>query len=253
TNWEVLKNKARLVARGYRQEEGINFEESFAPVARLEAIRIFIAYTTHKNMAVYQIDVKTLFLNGKLREEVYVSQPNGFVDQDNPNHVYKLKKAIYRLKQALRAWYDLLSSFLLSQKFSKGAVDPKLFTRKEGKGIELYIMESSDPADTPMVKKTKFDEDPQVKAVDPTRYRGMIGSLMYLASSRPDLVFDDSYIALTAYTDADHASCQDTRRSTSSSMQLLGDRLVSWSSKKQKSTTITTTEVEYIALSGCCA
>ncbi|GJS41721.1 retrovirus-related pol polyprotein from transposon TNT 1-94 [Tanacetum coccineum] len=124
----VLKNKARLVAKGYRQEERIDFEESFAPVARLEAIRIFIAYAAHKNMTVYQMDVKTAFLNGILREEIYVSQPYRFVDQDNPNHVYKLKKALYGLKQALRAWYDLLSSFLLSQKFSKGSVDPTLFT-----------------------------------------------------------------------------------------------------------------------------
>nr|GFB63717.1 hypothetical protein [Tanacetum cinerariifolium] len=112
--FERLENKARLVARGYRQEEGIDFEESFAPVARLEAIRIFIAYAAQKNMVVYQIDVKIVFLNGNLREEVYVSQPDGFVDQDNPNHVYKLKKALYGLKQASRAWYDMLSSFLIS-------------------------------------------------------------------------------------------------------------------------------------------
>nr|GEW47542.1 retrovirus-related Pol polyprotein from transposon TNT 1-94 [Tanacetum cinerariifolium] len=125
----VLNNKARLVARGYHQE-GIDFEESFAPVARLEAIRIFIAYVAHKNMIVYQMDVKTAFLNGILYEEVYVSQPDEFVDQDNPNHMYKLKKALYGLKQALRAWYDLISSFLLSQKFSKGVVDPTLFTQK---------------------------------------------------------------------------------------------------------------------------
>nr|GFD51958.1 retrovirus-related Pol polyprotein from transposon TNT 1-94 [Tanacetum cinerariifolium] len=89
----ILKNKARLVARGYRQEEGIDFEESFAPVARLGAIRIFLAYTAQKNMVVYQMDAKTTFLNGNLREEVYVSQPDGFVDANNPNHVYKLKKA----------------------------------------------------------------------------------------------------------------------------------------------------------------
>nr|GEZ10293.1 retrovirus-related Pol polyprotein from transposon TNT 1-94 [Tanacetum cinerariifolium] len=99
----ILKNKAWLVARGYRQEEGINFEESFAPVARLEAIRIFLAFAAYKNMVVYQMDVKTVFLNGNLREEVYVSQPNGFVDPDNPNHVYMLKKALYGLKQASRA------------------------------------------------------------------------------------------------------------------------------------------------------
>ncbi|GJZ84670.1 retrovirus-related pol polyprotein from transposon TNT 1-94 [Tanacetum coccineum] len=282
----VLKNKARLVARGYRQEEGIDFEESFVTVDRLEAIRIFIAYAAYKNMIVYQMDVKTAFLNGILREEVYVSQPDGFVDQDNPNHVYKLKKALYGLKQAPRAWYDLLSSFLLSQKFSKGVVDPTLFNRKEGKDILLismmgkmsfflglqisqsprgifltqskyaleiikkYGMETSDPVDTPMVEKSKLDANPQREEVDPTHYHGMIGSLMYLTSSRPHL---DSYIVLTAFADADHASCQDTRRSTSGSMQLLGDRLVSWSSKKQKSTTISSIEAEYIALSGCCA
>nr|GEZ62943.1 retrovirus-related Pol polyprotein from transposon TNT 1-94 [Tanacetum cinerariifolium] len=119
----ILKNKARLVAHGYLQNEKINFEESFAHVARLEAIRIFLAYATHKNMVVYQMDVKTAFLNGNLQEEVYVSQPDGFVDPDNPNHVYKLKKALYRLKQAPRAWYGMLSSFLISQDFSKGSVD----------------------------------------------------------------------------------------------------------------------------------
>ncbi|GKE38656.1 retrovirus-related pol polyprotein from transposon TNT 1-94 [Tanacetum coccineum] len=110
----VLKNKARLVAQGFRQEEGINFEESFAPVARIEAIRIFVANTAHKNMTIYQIDVKTAFLNGELKEEVYVSQPEGFVDQDYPSHVYKLKKALYGLKQAPHAWYDMLLSFLIS-------------------------------------------------------------------------------------------------------------------------------------------
>ncbi|GJW46003.1 retrovirus-related pol polyprotein from transposon TNT 1-94 [Tanacetum coccineum] len=284
----ILKNKARLVARGYRQEEEIDFEESFAQVARLDAIRIFLAYAAHMNMIVYQMDVKTAFLNGILREEVYVSQPDGFVDQDNPNHVYKLKKALYGLKQALSAWYDLLSKFLLSQEFSKGTVDPTLFIRRQGKYILLvqvyvddiifattdftksrgiflnqskyaleslkkYDMESSDPVDTPMVEKSKLDEDTQRKAVDPTHYRGMIGTLMYLTASRPDLTFDDSSIALTAYTDADHAGCQDTRRSTSRCMQLLGDRLVSWSSKRQKSAAISSTEAEYIAMSGCCA
>nr|GFC90065.1 retrovirus-related Pol polyprotein from transposon TNT 1-94 [Tanacetum cinerariifolium] len=100
-------NKARLVARGYRYEERIYFEDSFAPVARLEDIWIFLAYAAHKNMVVYQMDVKTAFLNGNLREEVYVSQPDGFVDPDNPNHVYKLKKALYGLKQASHAWYDV--------------------------------------------------------------------------------------------------------------------------------------------------
>ncbi|GJY78880.1 retrovirus-related pol polyprotein from transposon TNT 1-94 [Tanacetum coccineum] len=138
--WEP--NKARLVARGYHQEEGVNFEESFAQVARLEAIRIFLAFAAHMNMVVYQMDVKTAFLNGNLREEVYVSQSDSFVDPDNPNHVYKLKKALYGLKQAPRAWYDMLSSFLISQYFSKGSVDPTLFIRKEGKElllVQVYV------------------------------------------------------------------------------------------------------------------
>ncbi|GKC83236.1 retrovirus-related pol polyprotein from transposon TNT 1-94, partial [Tanacetum coccineum] len=110
----VLKNKARLVARGYRQEEGIDFDESFSLVARIEAICIFISFVAHMNMVVYQMDVKTAFLNGILREEVYVSQLDGFVDPDHPNHVYKLKKALYGLKQVPQACYDLLSSFILS-------------------------------------------------------------------------------------------------------------------------------------------
>ncbi|GJW35344.1 retrovirus-related pol polyprotein from transposon TNT 1-94 [Tanacetum coccineum] len=317
----VLKNKARLVAQGFRQEEGINFEESFAPVARIEAIRIFVANAANKNMTIFQMDVKTAFLNGELKEEVYVSQPEGFVDQDNPSHVYKLKKALYGLKQAPRAWYDMLSSFLISQHFSKGAVDPTLFTRKarndlllvqiyvddiifastntalcnefanlmttkfkmsmmgqmsfflglqisqSPRGIFLnqskyaseiikkYGLLTSDSVDTPMVEKNKLDEDLQGKPVDATLYHGMIGSLMYLTSSRPDLIYvvclcaryqakptekhlnavkrifrylkgtinmglwysKDTGMSLTTYSDADHAGCQDTRRSTSGS------------------------------------
>ncbi|GJX71646.1 retrovirus-related pol polyprotein from transposon TNT 1-94 [Tanacetum coccineum] len=251
----VLKNKARLVAKGFRQEEGINFEESFAHVARIEAIRIFIANVAHKNMMIYQMDVKTDLLNGELKEEVYVSQPEGFVDQDNPSYVYKLKKALYGIKQAPRAWYDMLSSFLISQHFSKGAVDPTLFTQQAGNDlllVQIYVddiifastntamcnefanqmttkfkmpmmgqmsfflglqisqslrgifinqskydyeivkkygMLSSDSVDTPMVEKSKLDEDLQGKPVDATLYRGMIGSLMYLISSRPDLIY----------------------------------------------------------------
>nr|GEU35084.1 retrovirus-related Pol polyprotein from transposon TNT 1-94 [Tanacetum cinerariifolium] len=139
---DVLKNKARLVAKGYRQEEGIDFKESFASVARIEAIRIFIANVASKNMTIYQMDVKAAFLNGELKEEVYVSQPEGFVDSDHPTHVYRLKKALYRLKHAPRAWYDTLSRFLLDNKFSKGAVDPTLFTQKTGKHmllVQIYV------------------------------------------------------------------------------------------------------------------
>ncbi|GJR94574.1 retrovirus-related pol polyprotein from transposon TNT 1-94 [Tanacetum coccineum] len=156
--------------------------ESFALVARLEAIRIFLAFAAHMNMVVYQMDVKTAFLNGNLREEVYVSQPEGFVDPDNPNHVYKLKKVLYGLKQAPRAWYDKLSSFLISQDFSKGLVDPTLFIHKEGKElllVQVYVDDiifcwplQPELLDTPMVEKSKLDEDKDGKAVDPSHYCG---------------------------------------------------------------------------------
>ncbi|GJV94014.1 retrovirus-related pol polyprotein from transposon TNT 1-94 [Tanacetum coccineum] len=269
----VLKNKARLVAKGYRQEEGIDFEESFAPVSRIEAIRIFIANAATKNMTIYQMDVKMAFLNEELREVVYVSQPEGFVDLDKPNHVYILKKELYGLKQAPRAC-------------PRG-----IFINQSNYALEIlkkYGMLSSDPIDTPMVDKSKVDKDLQGKPVYPTHYHGIIGSLMYLTSSRPDLVFalcmcaryhakptkkhlhavkrifqylkrtidmglwslKDSCITLTAYTDADHVGCQN-RQSTSRSAQFLVDKLVSWSSKKQKSIAISSTEAEYIALYGC--
>nr|GEU56274.1 retrovirus-related Pol polyprotein from transposon TNT 1-94 [Tanacetum cinerariifolium] len=271
----ILKNKARLVARGYRQEVGIDFEESFAPVVRLEAIRIFLAYAAHKNM----MDVKTAFLNGKLREEVYVSQPDGFVDQDNPNHVYKLKKALYGLKQAPRTWYDMLSSFLISQDFSKGlqiSQSPRGIFINQSKyaleSLKKYGFKSCDLLDTPMVEKSKLDEDKEGKAVDLLHYHGMISTLLYLTASRPDLQFaicmcaryqarptekhihavkkifrylrgtvnrglwypKDSFVALTSFADADHAGCQDTRRSTSGSLEFLGERLISWSSKGKR-------------------
>nr|GFB50462.1 retrovirus-related Pol polyprotein from transposon TNT 1-94 [Tanacetum cinerariifolium] len=126
----VIQNKSRLVVRGYRQEEGIDFEESFAPVARMEAIRIFLAYAAHKSFLVFQMDVKTAFLHGSLKEDVYVFQPEGFIDVDHPSHVYKLKKALYGLKQAPRAWYDELSTFLLQNHFFNGTIDPTLFIRR---------------------------------------------------------------------------------------------------------------------------
>ncbi|GJX71382.1 retrovirus-related pol polyprotein from transposon TNT 1-94 [Tanacetum coccineum] len=186
----VLKNKAGLVAKGYRQEEGIDFEESFAPVSRIEAIRIFVVNATNKNIIIYQMDVKTTLLNGELRKEVYVSQPDGFVDQDNLTHVYKLKKALYGLKQAPRAWYDMLSSFLLPQEFCKGAVDSTLFIREEGKDILLVQI---------------YVDDIIFASTDPT-----------LCDVFVDIMF------------------QDTRRSTIGSVEFLGDKLVIWSSKKQK-------------------
>nr|GEU55548.1 retrovirus-related Pol polyprotein from transposon TNT 1-94 [Tanacetum cinerariifolium] len=196
---DVLKNKAQLVAKRYRQEEGIDFKESFAPVARIEAIRIFIANAASKNMTIYQMDVKTTFLNSELKEEVYVSQPEGFIDLDHLTHVYRLKKALYGLKQAPQAWYQ---------------ASPTKKHLEALKRVFWYL-------------------------------RGTINWDLWYPK--------DTVMALTAYADANHAGCQDTRRSTSRSAQFFGDKLVSWSSKKQKSTAISTTEAEYIAMSGCCA
>nr|GEY14163.1 integrase, catalytic region, zinc finger, CCHC-type, peptidase aspartic, catalytic [Tanacetum cinerariifolium] len=184
-------------------DEGIDFEESFAPVACIEAIRIFIANAVRKNMTIYQMDVKTAFLNGELKEEVYVSQPKGFVDPDHPTHVYHLKKALYRLKQAPRAWMDLC-----------------------------------DPVDTPMVDRLKLDEDPLGIPVDQTRFRSMASpTKKHLEALKRVFWYlrgtinwglwypKDTAMALTAYADVDHAGCQDTRRSISKSAQFLGDKL----------------------------
>nr|GEV17711.1 hypothetical protein [Tanacetum cinerariifolium] len=297
----IIATGARLVARGYRQEEGIDFEESFAPVARLEAIRIFLAYATHKNMVVYQMDVKTEFLNGNLREEVYVSQLDGFVDPETqimndlessssdviptvvhtaaPNSKHELvlhpdKVMVITLKWIYKLKLDELGGILKN----KARLVARGYRQEEGinfeesfapvtaflNGEEVYVRQPDgfvdqdnlnhvDPVDTPIMEKSKLDEDLQGKSVDHIHYHGMVGTLMYPTASRPDLPFVDSSITLTAYTDADHAGYQDTRRSTYGSMQLLGERLVSWSSKGKKSDAIFGTEAEYIALSGCCA
>ncbi|GJS27487.1 retrovirus-related pol polyprotein from transposon TNT 1-94 [Tanacetum coccineum] len=352
----VVRNKSRLVAKGYKQEEGIDFEESFAPVARLEAVRMFIAFAAHMNITIFQMDVKTAFLNGPLKEEVYVSQPEGFIDSEFPNHVYRLKKALYGLKQAPRAWYDKLSSFLIEHGFNKGIIDPTLFTRRHGGDILLVqvyvddiIFGSTNPdfskrfanlmknnfemsmmgelkfflglqvhqsprgifisqsqyaiellkkhgldecvsMSTPMATE-RLDADLQGTPTDQTTYRRMIGGLMYLTASRPDIAFatfvcaryqarptvkhlkevkrifrylrqsynmglwypKDSGFELIAYSDADHAGCKDDCKSTSGGLQFLGGKLVSWSSKKQDCTAMSTAEAEYVSLSACCA
>ncbi|GKA00408.1 retrovirus-related pol polyprotein from transposon TNT 1-94 [Tanacetum coccineum] len=353
----IIRNKSRLVAKGYAQKEGIDFEESFAPVARLEAVRLFIAYVAHKSFTVYQMDVKTAFLYGPLKEEVYVNQPDGFVDPYHPDKVYRLKKALYGLKQAPRAWYDELSNFLVSNGFSKGSIDPTLFITKHGEDIllvQIYVddiifgstnpklskrfgklmhskfdmsmmgelkfflgiqihqsprgifinqakyaqeilkkhgMTSCDSVGTPMATK-HLDADLSGTPVDQTKYRSMVGALMYLTASRPDIVHATCYCAryqakptkkhltmvkrifrylkytinmglwypkdtsfeLTAFSDSDHAGCLDSRKSISSGIQFLGgDKLVSWSSKKQDCTSMSSAEAEYVSLSACCA
>ncbi|GJX38198.1 retrovirus-related pol polyprotein from transposon TNT 1-94 [Tanacetum coccineum] len=225
---EALKDAVRLVAQGYCQQKGIDYDKTFAPIARIEAIRLFLAYAAHKDFTVFQMDVKTTFLNGILKEEVYVGQPPGFVSKQYLDHVYALNKALYGLKQAPQAWYDVLSKFLIDSGFQKGSIDPALFIKKRYilDILKRFGMENYDTVPTPMIKQAKLKLNLVGKPVDHTDYRSMIGSLMYLTSSRPDIMFEtclwylkDFGFDLTVYSDADHAGC----------------------------------ESEYVVVSGCCA
>ncbi|GJU33889.1 retrovirus-related pol polyprotein from transposon TNT 1-94 [Tanacetum coccineum] len=275
----VIRNKTRLVVRGYRQEEGIYFKESFALAARMEAIRIFLAYVAHKSFTVFQMNMKTVFLHGMLKEDMYVCQPEGFIDADYPSHVYKLKKALYGLKQAPRDVNQSPCGIFINQ------------SNYVLKILKKYGMESCDLVGTPMEIKDKLDLDQHGSLVDATKYHSMIGSLMYLTSSRPDIVHatclcaryqakptekhlkevkrifcylwgtvntglwftKDSGFELTGFSDADYAGCKDTFKSTSGGAQFLGEKLVSWSSKKQDCTALSTAKAEYVSLSACCA
>nr|GEU50982.1 retrovirus-related Pol polyprotein from transposon TNT 1-94 [Tanacetum cinerariifolium] len=205
----VIRNKVRLVAVRYSQQKGIDYDETFAPVTQNEAICLFLVYAAHKDFTVFQMDVKTSFLNGTLKEDMYVGQPPGFVSTQYPDHVYALDKALYGLKQAPQAWYNVLSQFLIDNGFQKGSIDTTLFIKKK--------------VPTPIVEQAKLKLDLVRKPVDHTDYRSMIGSLMYVTSSRPDIMF---------------ATC---------------DKLVCWSSKKQNCVSISTAESEYVAVVGCCA
>nr|GEY55880.1 hypothetical protein [Tanacetum cinerariifolium] len=268
----VIRNKSSLVAKGYAQKEGVDFEESFAPVARLEAVRLFIAYAAHKSFTIYQMDVKTTFLYGLLKEEVYVNQPDGFIDPYHPDKVYRHKKALYGIKQAPRAWYDELCNFLLSKGFSKGIQihqSPHGIFIKQAKYAQEILkkqgMTFCDSVGTPMATK-HLDVDLSGTPVDQTKYRSMVRALMYLTSSRQDIMHATCYCAcyqaqpiekhliavkrifrylkdtihmglwylkdtgfeLTTFSDSDHAGCLDSRKSTSG-------------------------EAEYVSLSVCCA
>ncbi|GJT84874.1 putative ribonuclease H-like domain-containing protein [Tanacetum coccineum] len=215
----MIRNKARLVAQGHRQEEGIDYEEVFALVARIEAIRLFLAYASFMGFLVYQIDVKSAFLYGTIKEEVYVTQPLGFKDPDHPNKVYKVVKALYGLHQAPRAWYETLANYLLSNGFKRGKIDQTLFIKKQ-KGdillVQVYVDDiifgstnkelctgfeklmkdklkkfnySIESASTPVDLEKPLVKDGDADDVDVHLYRSMIGSLMYLTASRPDIMF----------------------------------------------------------------
>nr|GEU87261.1 copia protein [Tanacetum cinerariifolium] len=293
----VIRNKARLVGNRHAQEEGINFEESFAPVARLEAVRIFFAYATHKSFQINQMDVKTEFLNGPLKEEVYVAQPDGFIDPDHPEKVYRLRKALYGLKQAPMACRFEMS-LMGEMKFFLGLQIHQsphgIFINQAKYALEIlhkHGMEKSQSTGTPMATKPKLDADFSGNPVDQTDYRSKIQLLMYLTSSRLDIVQAVCFYAryqsrptkkhlkevkqifrylrgtinmglwypkgssfgLTAFSNVDHAGCIDTRKSTSGGIQFLGDKLVSWMSKKQDCTAMLSAEAEYVVLSVSCA
>ncbi|GKB85383.1 putative ribonuclease H-like domain-containing protein [Tanacetum coccineum] len=351
----VIRNKARLVAQGYTQEKEIDYDEVFAPVARIEAIRLFLAYASFKDFVVYQMDVKSAFLYGKIEEEVYVCQPPGFEDPDFPDRVYKVEKALYGLHQAPRAWYETLSTYLLDNGFQRGKIDKTLFIKRH-KGdillVQVYVDDiifgstkkelciafeklmhekfqmssmgeltfflglqvqqkkdgifiSQDKYVDEILKKFRFTEvktastpmetqkpllkDKDGEEVDVHMYRSMIGSLMYLTSSRPDIMFTvcacaryqvnpkvshlyavkrifrylkgqpklglwypkDSPFDLVAYTNSNYAGVSLDRKSTTRGCQFLGYRLISWQCKKQTVIANYTIEAEYLAASSC--
>ncbi|GJZ54560.1 retrovirus-related pol polyprotein from transposon TNT 1-94 [Tanacetum coccineum] len=304
----VSRNKFSLVAQGYNQQKGIDYDETYAPVARLESIRILLAYACALDFKLFQMDVKSAFLNGFINEEVYVAQPPGFIDFEKPDHVYKLKKALYGLKQAPKAWYDRLKSFLIKHEYKMGMFEMSMmgelnfFLRLQIKQMEdgiffnqsKYIkemlkkfgLEESKPMKTPMSSDTKLTKDEECESVDSTKYRGMIGSLLYLTASRPDIMFSvclcahfqeapktshleavkhifryikgtthlglwypkGTGIETVVYADSDHAGDYVDRKSTSGICTFVGCCLTSWFSKKQTALAISTTEAEYCAL-----
>nr|GEU80283.1 hypothetical protein [Tanacetum cinerariifolium] len=313
----VIRNKARLVSQGYTQEERIDYDEVFAPVARFEAIRLFLAYASFKDFVVCQMDVKSVFLYRTIKEEVYICQPLGFEDLNFPDRVYKVEKALYVLHQAPRAWYETLPINLLDNRFQRGKINKTLFIKRH-KGeltffLGLQVKQKKDgifisqdkyvaeilnkfrftevkTASTPIETQKPLLKGEDGKEVDVHMYRSMIGLLMYLTSSRPDIMFvvcacaryqvnpkashlhvvkrifrylkgqpkfglwylKDSPFDLVAYTDSDYARASLDRKSTIGGCQLLGCRLISWQCKKQTVVVNSTTEAEYMAASSCC-
>ncbi|GJY46831.1 retrovirus-related pol polyprotein from transposon TNT 1-94 [Tanacetum coccineum] len=261
----VVRNKARLVAQGYTQEEGIDYDEVFAPVARIEAIRLFLAYASFMGLIVYQMDVKSAFLYGTIEEEVYVCQPPGFEDPQFPDKVYKVEKALYGLHQAPRAWYETLSTYLLENRYRRGTIDKTLFIKKDrddaqdipdkfyGRAHFFLRVEASTPIETnKALNKDEEDED-----VDVYLHRSMIGSLMYLIASRPDIMFvvcacaRDSLFDLEAFSNSDYARASLDRKSTIGGCQFLSKRLISWQCKKQTIVANSNTKAEYVAATNC--
>ncbi|GKE19473.1 putative ribonuclease H-like domain-containing protein [Tanacetum coccineum] len=227
----VIRNKPRLVAQGYTQEEGIDYDEVFSPVARIKEIRLFLAYASFKDFVVYQMDVKITFLYGKIEEEVYVCQPPGFEDPEFPDKVYKVEKALYVLHQASKDWYETLSTYLLDNGFQRGQIDKTLFIKRVKCDIllvQVYVddiifgstkkslctefeklmhkkFKMSSMASTPMETSKPLLKDAEVEDVDVHVYRSMIGSLMYLTASRPDIIFVQNIVG-NSTTEAEYVA-----------------------------------------------
>nr|GFB95748.1 copia protein [Tanacetum cinerariifolium] len=219
----VIRNKSRLVAKGYAQKEGVGFEESFAPVAQLEVVRLFIAYVVHKSFTVYQMDVKTTFLYGPLKQKVYVNRPDGFIDPYHPDKVYRLKKALYGLKQSPRA-----CKFQMSM-----TGELKFFL-----GIQIY----QSPCGI-FINQAKYAQEILIKHAKPTEKH--LTAVKRIFRYHKDTINmglwypKDTGFDLTAFLDSDHAGCLDSQKRTSGGIQFLGgDKLVSWSSKKQDCTSM---------------
>nr|GEU45923.1 hypothetical protein [Tanacetum cinerariifolium] len=258
---EVMQEE--LLQFKMQKEEGIDYEEVFAPVARIEAIRLFLAYASFMGFMLYQMDVKSAFLYGTIKEEVYVYQPLGFEDHDHPDKVYKVVKALYGLHQAPRAWYETLANYLLENGFQRGKIDQTLFIKRQKGDILLdkyvpkifwmFRLTKGKSASTLIDTEKPLLKDPDGEDVDVHTYRSMIGSLMYLNSSRPDIMFADSPFHLVAYLDSDYDGASLDRKSTTGGCQFLGCRLISWQCKKQTVVATSSIEAEYVATASCCA
>ncbi|GJT39024.1 putative ribonuclease H-like domain-containing protein [Tanacetum coccineum] len=266
----VVRNKARLVAQGYTQEEGIDYDEVFAHVARIEAIRLFLAYASFMGFIVYQMDVKSAFLYGTIEEEVYVCQPPGFEDPQFLDKVYKVEKALYGLHQAPRACTDMssmgeLTFFLglqVQQKKDGIFISQDKYVANILKKFDFATVKT---ASTPMEPNKALIKDEEADSVDVHLYRSMIGSLMYLKASRPDIMFAvcacarfqvtpklSHLICGRAFSDSDYARASLDRKSITGGCQFLGKRLISWQCKKQTIVANSTTEAEYVAVANCC-